>query len=99
MAEKWTPRDSDDLYNVSRWGGGYFKIGDQGDLIAMPRGPGQGEVNLREVVEDLRGRGIMPPVLLRFSDILGKRIEEINTAFKTAIEEYGFKGSYRSVVP
>jgi len=97
--DRWTINDSDDIYNVSRWGKPYFQIGKKGDLVATPRGEGGGEVNMREMVEELRSRGISPPVLLRFSDILGKRIEEIYGAFKAAIDEYGYKGAYKAVVP
>ncbi len=99
MVDRWTTTDSDDIYGVSRWGKPYFQIGKAGELIATPKGKSGGEVNMRALVENLRDRGISPPVLLRFSDILGERIGEIYGAFRSAMEEYQYKGDYKAVVP
>jgi arginine decarboxylase len=38
-------------------------------------------------------------LLLRFSDILRSRIDELNRAFHQAIKEYGYHGVYRGVYP
>src|SRR5690606_23039915 len=90
---------SDELYNISRWGAGFFKIADDGNLHCTPLGTDRETINMKSLIRDLQQRGIGLPVLLRFSNILGRRIDEVNEAFAKASREYDFKGKYRSVVP
>ncbi|MCK6440119.1 MAG: arginine decarboxylase, partial [Planctomycetes bacterium] len=97
--DKWTVHDADELYNISRWGEGFFSINSDGHVIAHPKGQGKGDIDLKYLIEDLEDRGIALPVLLRFSDILARRIEDVSLAFAGAIKEYDYKGSYQSVVP
>ncbi len=52
-----------------------------------------------DVVEELRSRGFNTPLLLRFSDILRARIETLNNAFTSAIEDSKYTGQYRGVFP
>ena len=47
----------------------------------------------------MRRRGIGLPLLLRFSNILKKRVVELNSAFARAITEFGYKAEYRGVYP
>src|SRR5512146_26041 len=87
---RWTVADALDLYNIPRWGCGYFGIDDKGNLIVTPRGDAGGQIDMKELVDELTGRGIQLPLLLRFSDILRSRIELICGAFNGAIREYGY---------
>ncbi len=96
---RWTRADALDLYNIPRWGCGYFSINDQGSLCVTPRGEGNGSIDMKELVDELTGRGIQLPILLRFSDVLKARIELICSAFNGAIKEYGYQGKYRGVYP
>ena len=48
---------------------------------------------------DLNAQGVGLPLLLRFSDILKSRIEELAACFKKAIEEFGYQGTYTTVYP
>jgi arginine decarboxylase len=56
-------------------------------------------IDLKELVGDLQKRGISTPLLLRFPDILARRIAALNEAFNRAIRENDFKGQYRGVYP
>ena len=47
----------------------------------------------------MRRRGIGLPLLIRFTDVLRHRVVHLNEAFKKAIAEHGYKGSYRGVYP
>ncbi len=96
---RWTLADALDTYNIPRWGCGYFGINDAGNLVVTPRGEGAGTIDMKELVDELTGRGIQLPILLRFSDILRARIELICGAFNGAIKEYGYQGQYRGVYP
>jgi arginine decarboxylase len=96
---KWTVEDALDLWNIRQWGNGYFSVNARGSLIAQPGGPGTPEVDMKELVDEVRMRGIGSPLLIRFSQILKARVVELNEAFRNAISEYGYQGTYRGVFP
>jgi arginine decarboxylase len=95
----WTTRDSLELYNVAQWGQGFFHVNEAGHVEVRPRGPDGPRIDLPALVEDLRGRGLRTPLLLRFSDLLASRVAGIAGSFHHAMEEYGYQGSYRGVYP
>ena len=86
------------IYNVQRWGAGYFDINSSGEVIVRPhrRHPG---FSLSELVADLRQRGVKLPVLVRFTDILCDRVERLQQAFDDAIAERHYQGGYTAVYP
>jgi arginine decarboxylase len=96
---RWTVRDSQDLYHIDAWGAPYFGANERGNLVVTPRGPGTPGVDLKELVDDLVKRGIVPPVLLRFNEILESRVTDLAGCFHNAIREYGYRGEYRGVMP
>jgi arginine decarboxylase len=95
----WTIRDSAELYNVANWGAGFFSVNGRGRVAVQPRGEGGPTVDLLDLVQDLRQRGLRTPLLVRFSDILASRVRGLCAAFDRAIEEYGYRGAYRGVYP
>ena len=96
----WTIDEARDLYNIRGWGAGYFDINEQGHVIVRPsrRDPSQ-EIDLFEVAHDLEAQGIDLPVLLRFSEILHSRIEQLSSRFESAINEFDYTGGYTTVFP
>ncbi len=94
----WNPADSEELYNVSNWGGGYFRIDEQGHMRVRTNGHGLG-IDLYELVGQIRRRGIQPPVLLRFDGILRGRVRELCAAFDRAREELDYTAPYACVFP
>jgi arginine decarboxylase len=99
LTSRWTPADSVDLYNIGGWGNNYFSVNSQGHVVVHPGGPGTQAIDLKELVDEVRERGIGLPLLIRFSEIIKARVVELNEAFARAIDEYGYKGSYRGVYP
>jgi arginine decarboxylase len=96
---RWTAQRTFELYGGDAWGDGYFVARDDGHLGVRPR-PGQaGEIDVLEVVEALRAKGLRAPLLLRFTDVLADRLEQVHTAFAEAIGDNGYMGGYRSVFP
>jgi arginine decarboxylase len=95
----WTVKDSLELYNVGGWGKDFFRINDAGHVEVTPAGPGSHPIDLKELVDDLRERGLNLPLLIRFSDILRYRVEQLCGSFQQAIAENDYKGSYRGVYP
>lgn len=99
LARKWGIEDSFELYNIRHWSNGYFSIDSQGNLVVHPGGPESAAIDLKELVEEVRRRGIPTPLLLRFSEILAARVRELNEAFLSAMREYGYESTYRGVYP
>ncbi|HEX2165400.1 MAG TPA: biosynthetic arginine decarboxylase [Thermoanaerobaculia bacterium] len=88
-----------ELYNVRGWGKGYFSVNERGNLVVHPQGPGTAAIDLKELVDEVRERGIGLPLLIRFSEIVQARVRELNEAFLGVIAEAGYRGTYRGVYP
>lgn len=98
-AERWVTQDASDLYDVPRWGKGYFSISKAGTLLVHPnRNPNQ-SVDMKELVDRLQMRGMDLPILLRFNGILRDRMHEIAAAFSRAIADHDYQGKYSCVYP
>lgn len=97
--ERWNVTRSTELYDISRWGKGYFSVSDEGHLLVHPtREPGR-SISLKKLVDTLVLRGIDPPLLLRFPEILGMQMQELDQVFRSAIAEHNYQGSYSCVYP
>src|SRR5262245_39763362 len=95
----WTVEDARELYRIKGWSGGFFDINDAGNVVVRPnRSPGP-EIDMHEVIQGLRERGIKTPVILAFSDLLNRRLSDLHQAFANAITEQNYKGQYRAVYP
>ena len=99
MLHRWSVQDSLDLYNVRQWGAGFFGINERGNVIVSSRGADGPAIDMKELVDELLQRGIDMPILLRFSDILRARIEQLCEAFKRSFEENNYTGRYMGVYP
>lgn len=97
--QPWNTEAARTLYNVDRWGAGYFDIDDEGHVVAKPLQDAGAMVDLTDVVEEAKGRGLKFPLLIRFQDILRHRVESINQAFRNSIAEFNYQGRYRGVFP
>jgi arginine decarboxylase len=95
---KWQIEDSAELYNINGWGIEYFTINDKGNVIVTPRKNGA-SVDLKELLDELQLMDVSTPVLVRFPDILDDRIITISNCFKSAADEYGYKGQNFTVFP
>ncbi len=98
-AERWTSVDAVELYDVARWGKGYFSVGDNGHMYVHPGKDPLRRISLKELIDSLVLRGINLPVLLRFGEIIKHRMGEIHQAFRNAIREHNFNGDYCCVFP
>ncbi len=95
---RWSVSDSEELYQIASWGQGYFHVNAKGHMVMAPPGTTKG-IDLKVLVDDLLRRGVELPVLVRFSDLVRARIDELVEAFAQAKEEYGFHGEFRGVYP
>ena len=97
--EPWDIQRARSLYNIHRWGAEYFDINEAGRVVAKPLRDTGASVDITDVIEEARARGLKFPVLIRFQDILRHRVESINLAFRTSITEFNYQGRYRGVFP
>ncbi|MEX2139698.1 MAG: arginine decarboxylase, partial [Pirellulales bacterium] len=97
--ERWSVADAMDLYDVSRWGNGYFSVNDAGHVCVLPTKDPSRAIDLKELVDRLVLRGIDLPILIRFAEILKHRLGEIHAAFQSAIQEHKYQGKYCCVYP
>src|SRR5437868_427529 len=95
----WDLEAANATYNVEGWGSGYFSINPNGNVVAKPLQEDGGAIDILEVVNEARSRGLGFPLVIRFQDLLRHRVECVNRAFETAISEFNYRGSYRGVFP
>ena len=97
----WTSSDSAELYGVDNWSNDYFNVTRAGEVaVRLTDTDGSKKsVSLYDMMKGLAERGTDAPVLLRFCDLLGARIRELNESFISAIAEAGYHGAYRGVYP
>src|SRR5882762_10986425 len=98
-SKPWDIQAARSLYNIDRWGAKYFDINEAGHVVAMPLQEAGAAVELTDVIEEARGRGLKFPLLIRFQDILRHRVQSINEAFRGSITEFNYQGKYRGVFP
>src|SRR2546421_11837580 len=97
--ELWSVQHARNLYNIQRWGAKYFDINENGRVVAKPLRDAGAAVDLTDVIEEAKARGVKFPGLIRFQDILRHRVESINMAFRNSITEFNYQGRYRGVFP
>jgi arginine decarboxylase len=98
-APPWDIEAARNLYNINRWGAKYFDINDAGHVVARPLQDAGATVDITDVIEEAKSRGLKFPLLIRFQDILRHRVEAINKAFQNSIAEFNYHGKYRGVFP
>lgn len=86
-------------YGIENWGAGYFSINRKGHLVVHPSEGESYGVDLKEIIDDLRKRGIHPPILLRFPQLIVSQIRRLQRAFKNSIREYEYEGRHLCVYP
>ncbi|WP_334019617.1 biosynthetic arginine decarboxylase [Alteromonas sp. S015] len=96
----WSIDEAERVYGVSQWGGGYFQIGENGNvhITPVPEDPSI-RIDFNSVIEDIRKEGVQFPVVVRFHDILRSQVAGLNKAFRSSIEEAEYQGQYQGVYP
>jgi arginine decarboxylase len=94
----WSPTESEELYNLPDWGDGYFHVNEEGH-VAVRSSEASAGLDLFELIGQIRRRGITPPVLLRFDNLLRGRVHELIGAFEQAREEFEYPAPYACLFP
>ena len=99
LDNEWSAERSEDLYFVRKWGDQYFSVNDAGHVVVQPIRGSDLSIDLYEVVNQLKERGVSFPTLIRFQDLLKSRVEHLNEAFRAAVAESGYENEYQGVYP
>ncbi|PON10183.1 arginine decarboxylase, partial [Candidatus Entotheonella serta] len=85
LPKRWSTADAVELYGIKEWSNGFFRVSDEGNIeVTIPGEEGR-TIDVKALVDELRQRGLGMPLLLRFSDVLRRRIGALNEAFQNAI--------------
>tara|TARA_B100001971_G_C18268036_1_gene596492 strand:- start:62884 stop:64797 length:1914 start_codon:yes stop_codon:yes gene_type:complete len=96
----WTKNDALNEYQIHRWSDGYFTVNDEGELAVCIDPKSQNKIfSINKVIEEMKGKGISFPCVLRFHDILRSQITKMNTLFRDTIKEANYGGNYMGVYP
>src|SRR5690606_9451056 len=93
-----TIEDSAELYGINTWGAGYFRVNSAGNVELTPH-KGKAGLDLLKLMNDLRERGVRPPILIRIPNLVQTRVQLISNCFTNAIREAGYNGRYYGVYP
>jgi len=96
----WTKEDALNEYQIHRWSDGYFTINSDGEMAVCPN-PEKSNKNfsINSVIEEMKGKNISYPCVIRFHDILRSQIRKMNNLFSKTIEEAKYSGEYLGVYP
>lgn len=97
--DRWTVTDASEMYEVPRWGKGYFSVNEKGHIAVHPTKDPALAIDMKELIERLQMRGLDLPILLRFNGVLKDRLREIHDAFAQAIKDHDYKAKYICVYP
>jgi len=96
---EWTVQDATDLYRISSWGDPFFFANANGHMAVRALDEAGTTIDVVDVVNELRRRGVQFPVLLRFQDVLRTQVRRVNEAFRNAIAESTYGNVYRGIYP
>jgi arginine decarboxylase len=97
---EWSIEDAERIYGVSSWGGGYFKIGENGNIQVSPDPKNANiKIDFKSVIDEITLEGIQFPVVIRFHDILRSQVVGINECFNQVIADAKYQGRYNGVYP
>jgi arginine decarboxylase len=88
-----------ETYGIDNWGADYFGVNRKGNLIVYSPDNDNLTADVKEIIDDLRKRGVNTPVLLRFPQLLFGQIRKLQTAFKKSIKEFEYQGGHLCVYP
>lgn len=88
-----------ETYGIENWGAGYFGVNRKGNLVVHPSENDTKSADVKEIIDDLKKRGINAPVLLRFPQLIVGQIRKLQKAFKNSIKEFDYDGRHMCVYP
>ena len=88
-----------ETYGIENWGAGYFGVNRKGNLVVRATENDTLSADVKEIIDDLKTRGVNTPVLLRFPQLLAGQIRKLQKSFKNSIKEFDYGGGHMCVYP
>jgi len=88
-----------EIYGIDNWGADYFGVNRKGNLVVHTHDDDTVTADVKEIIDDLRKRGVNTPILLRFPQLIFGQIRKLQTAFRKSIKEFGYEGAHLCVFP
>ena len=88
-----------ELYGIENWGADYFGVNRRGHFFVRAPENENLTADVKEIVDDLRKRGVNTPLLLRFPQLIFGQIRKLQTAFRKSIREFEYNGGHLCVFP
>jgi len=88
-----------EIYGIDNWGADYFGVNRKGNLVVHTHDDDTVTADVKEIIDDLRKRGVNTPILLRFPQLIFGQIRKLQTAFRKSIKEFGYDGGHLCVFP
>jgi arginine decarboxylase len=88
-----------ETYGIENWGAGYFGVNRKGNLIVRAAENDNLTADVKEIIDDLRARGVNTPILLRFPQLLAGQVRKLQKAFRNSIKEFEYDGGHMCVYP
>ena len=88
-----------ETYGIENWGADYFGVNRKGNLIVRAPEDDKLTADVKDIIDDLRKRGVNTPIILRFPQLLFGQIRKLQTAFKKSIKEFDYQGGHLCVFP
>ena len=95
----WNIDKSRKLYNINHWGKPYFDINSSGHITVTPSTHQHTQIDLHEVTNAIQEKGLNWPVLVRFTDVLGDRVQTLQHAFSLTMQDINYNAQYIPVYP
>ena len=88
-----------ETYGIDNWGSDYFGVNRKGNLVVHAPENENLSADVKEIIDDLRKRGVNTPILLRFPQLIFGQIRKLQTAFRKSIKEFEYQGGHLCVFP
>jgi arginine decarboxylase len=99
LPAEWQISDASELYRIGSWGDPFFFVNQNGHMAVRALDEQGTTMDVVDIVNELRRRGVQFPVLLRFQDVLRAQVRRVNEAFRNAIAESSYGNQYRGIYP
>ena len=99
--EQWSVQQCAEYYGIQQWSHDYFDVSSAGNVVVnvVTKAGEKVSVELTDIIEGMKERGLDMPSILRIENLLDERVESINKAFANAIKQSDYKNHYRGVFP
>ncbi len=95
----WSVDSAEELYAVRAWADGFYFVNEAGHAAVKPLLDNDLSIDILEVVRAAAARDVVPPMLVRFQDVLRARVRRLVEAFDAAIVDAGYGSPYQAIYP